>query len=202
MPLQGIPGARSRPTQGQASSPAPSAPSGGEQQDVDPASENVNLFEAAAAAANRGGSGGARSGGGQGGVGLTGGAGGTGGVGLAGLDFLRNNPQFQQLRQLVQESPDMLEPILQQVGLGNPQLAALISQNPDAFLSLLGEGADAPGFQVSVTPEEAAAIDRVRLVILMCRLHADDAVLYSCALLDSAGIWLFKLTSLATRTRS
>lgn len=65
----------------------------------------------------------------------------------------------------------MLEPILQQVGQGNPQLAAIISQNPEAFLSLLSEGADIvddgtegdmPGVQtISVTPEEHDAIDRV-----------------------------------------
>lgn len=65
----------------------------------------------------------------------------------------------------------MLEPILQQVGQGNPQLAALISQNPDAFLQLLSEGADGDddgealppgGIPISVTQEEAEAIDRVR----------------------------------------
>jgi UV excision repair protein RAD23 len=55
----------------------------------------------------------------------------------------------------------MLEPILQQVGTGNPQLAALISQNPDAFLHLLSEE-DEPNLQtISVTPEEAEAINRV-----------------------------------------
>lgn len=64
----------------------------------------------------------------------------------------------------------MLEPILQQVGSGNPQLAALISQNPDAFLQLLsedsddGEGAPLPpgAQQIAVTPEERDAIERVR----------------------------------------
>jgi UV excision repair protein RAD23 len=66
----------------------------------------------------------------------------------------------------------MLEPILQQVGQGNPQLAALISQNPEAFLQLLSEGADGEdgddgiGLQtISVTPEEAEAINRVRFLI-------------------------------------
>lgn len=115
--------------------------------------ENVNLFEAAAAAASQ------RSG-----------ARGSAGAGLGNLDFLRNNPQFQQLRQVVQQQPQMLEPILQQVGSGNPQLAALISQNPDAFLQLLsedsddGEGAPLPpgAQQIAVTPEERDAIERVR----------------------------------------
>lgn len=61
----------------------------------------------------------------------------------------------------------MLEPILQQVGAGNPQLAELIGQNPDQFLQLLGEAGDEdapmpPGAQaISVTEEEREAIERV-----------------------------------------
>lgn len=61
----------------------------------------------------------------------------------------------------------MLEPILQQVGAGNPQLAQLIGQNPDQFLQLLSEDADEdaplpPGAQaISVTEEEREAIERV-----------------------------------------
>lgn len=96
-------------------------------------------------------------------------AGGGGGDALANLEFLRSNPHFQQLRQLVQQQPQMLEPILQQVAAGNPQIAQLISQNSDQFLQLLGEdpgeeeeGALPPGTQaISVTEEERDAIERV-----------------------------------------
>lgn len=61
----------------------------------------------------------------------------------------------------------MLEPILQSVGAGNPQLAHLIGQHPDQFLQLLSEESDGdvplpPGAQeISVTEEERAAIERV-----------------------------------------
>lgn len=55
------------------------------------------------------------------------------------LEYLRQSPQFQQLRQLVQQQPAMLEPILQQVAENNPQLAQMISLNPDQFLQLLAE---------------------------------------------------------------
>lgn len=61
----------------------------------------------------------------------------------------------------------MLEPILQQLGAGNPQLAQLISQNPQQFLALLGEEGDddaplPPGAQaIAVTEEERDAIERV-----------------------------------------
>lgn len=138
--------------------PTGNAPSG--------ADEPMNLFEAAAQAAaqNRGGSGGgARSGG-------TGGGAGAGALNANSLDFLRNNPQFQQLRQVVQQQPQMLEPILQQVGAGNPQLAEMIASNSEQFLQLLAEDADdetplPPGAQaISVTEEEREAIER------LCRL--------------------------------
>ncbi|KAK2592172.1 UV excision repair protein rad23 [Conoideocrella luteorostrata] len=92
---------------------------------------------------------------------------------MGNLDFLRHNPQFQQLRQVVQQQPQMLEPILQQLGAGNPQLAQLIASNPDQFLQLLGENGDddvplPPGAQaISVTEEERDAIER------LCRLGFD-----------------------------
>lgn len=141
----------------------------------------INLFEAAAQAGRTGGAaGGARGGraGGAGGANLAGlgagigaAAGAEGGAGgLGNLDFLRNNPQFQQLRQIVQTQPRMLEPILQQVGAGNPQLAQLIGENPDQFLQLLSEdtGDDTPlppgAQEISVTEEERDAIER------LCRL--------------------------------
>jgi UV excision repair protein RAD23 len=86
---------------------------------------------------------------------------------------LRNNAQFQQLRQVVQQQPQMLEPILQQLGAGNPQLAQLIANNPEQFLSLLGEDVDddvplPPGAQaIAVTEEERDAIERVSYTLAL-----------------------------------
>ncbi|KZF22571.1 UV excision repair protein Rad23 [Xylona heveae TC161] len=142
--------------------------------------EPINLFEAAAQA-GRGGSGAAAAGGARSGAGAGTGAGAGAGAGagdaaaaaaggMGNLDFLRNNPQFQQLRQVVQNQPQMLEPILQQVGAGNPQLAALIGQNPEQFLQLLSEDIDddaplPPGAQaITVTEEEREAIERLCLL--------------------------------------
>ncbi|KAK4550595.1 hypothetical protein LTR36_000174 [Oleoguttula mirabilis] len=135
--------------------------------------EPVNLFEAAAQAGQGGGRGGAARGAGGASdlaAGLAGGQGGGQGGNNANLDFLRNNPQFQQLRQVVQQQPAMLEPILQQVAAGSPQLAQMITQNPDQFMQLLAEDGDddvalPPGAQqISVTEEEREAIER------LCRL--------------------------------
>lgn len=130
--------------------------------------EPVNLFEAAAQAGqNRGGGVGTTRGGGDIAAALGGGQGGQGGN-TASLEFLRNNPQFQQLRQVVQQQPAMLEPILQQVAAGNPQLAQMITQNPEQFMHLLAEtdGDEdvglPPGAQsIPVTEEERDAIERV-----------------------------------------
>lgn len=125
--------------------------------------EPVNLFEAAAAAGRGGpGVGAPRQAAGA----PTGGAANT----QAQLDFLRSNPQFQQLRTVVQQQPQMLEPILQQVAAGNPQLAQMIGQNTDEFMRLLAEDNEGeegevqlpPGLQqVAVTEEERDAIERV-----------------------------------------
>lgn len=76
----------------------------------------------------------------------------------------------------------MLEPILQQVGAGNPLLAQRISESPDEFLQLLSEdgGEDTPvppgAQEISVTEEERDAIERVSLppiVLLVLRAFAD-----------------------------
>jgi len=135
---------------------APTAEAGGD--------EPVNLFEAAA---RSGGAGGAGAGAGARGAGAA--AAGTGGGNASNLDFLRNNPQFQQLRQVVHQQPQMLEPILQQVAAGNPQLARIIQDNPDQFMQLLADDNGdedvqlPPGAQqIAVTEEEREAIERVR----------------------------------------
>ncbi|KAL2825578.1 XPC-binding domain-containing protein [Aspergillus cavernicola] len=136
---------------------APAAPATGATPATSGEDEPFNLFEAAAQAGNPEARASAR-----------GAAAGGGGEALSNLEFLRNNPHFQQLRQLVQQQPQMLEPILQQVGAGNPQIAQLIGQNEEQFLQLLSEeddGAAPPGTtQIHVTEEERDAIER------LCRL--------------------------------
>lgn len=158
-----------RPASQQQQQAAPTGGNTGATEAAAPAGdEPVNLFEAAAQRGTGGGAGagagaGARAGGGTGAAAAA--AGGQGGG--ANLDFLRNNPQFQQLRQVVQQQPQMLEPILQQVAAGNPQLAQIITQNPEQFMQLLAEDGDddvqlPPGtHQVPVTEEEREAIERV-----------------------------------------
>lgn len=98
-----------------------------------------------------------------------------GGAGLGALDFLRNNPQFQALRTMVQANPQILQPMLQELGKQNPALLRLINENQAEFLRLINEagaegaeGGDALGQlaggypqSVNVTPEEREAIERL-----------------------------------------
>jgi len=97
----------------------------------------------------------------------------------ADLAFLRNLPQFQLMRNQVQAHPETLPQLLQEIGRTNPQLLQLISTNQEDFIRLLnepegegGEGAGdgtggdvsrspSGGFQIQVTTEEKAAIDRI-----------------------------------------
>lgn len=49
------------------------------------------------------------------------------------LEMLRNSPQFQQLRQLVQQQPQLLQPLLQQIGQTNPELLQVCSILSSSF---------------------------------------------------------------------
>lgn len=62
------------------------------------------------------------------------------------LEFLRSQPQFQQMRQVIQQNPQLLNAVMQQIGQTNPQLLQLITQNQEAFVRMLNEPSSAgPG---------------------------------------------------------
>lgn len=146
----------------------------------------------------------------QGGGGLGAGAGPGGGVGGPDLSALRDNNQIAQLRELVSQNPTLIQPLIQQLAAGNPQLAQILSANPEALLNMFeesGEGSEdagegLPGVQVvNVTPEEQAAIERVswetwkkkgRMLMRRCSFKRSD----------SLGRRRFRHILHATRTRS
>ncbi|CAN8293123.1 unnamed protein product [Cochlearia groenlandica] len=94
---------------------------------------------------------------------------------LGTLEFLRGNDQFQQLRTMVNSNPQILQPMLQELGKQNPQLLRLIQENQAEFLQLLNEpyeGSDGDmdifdqteqemPHAVNVTPAEQEAIQRL-----------------------------------------
>lgn len=126
----------------------------------------VNLFEAADRTRQGGGAG---AGEGE--------EGGEGGENI--FEFLRHNPQFNALRFMVQQNPNLLQPILGQLGQANPELLQLITQHQAEFTQLLNEPvneADLPqgmpgmpgaggggggAVQIALTVEEKDAIDRL-----------------------------------------
>ncbi|XP_012689171.2 UV excision repair protein RAD23 homolog B [Clupea harengus] len=55
------------------------------------------------------------------------------------LEFLRNQPQFQQMRQIIQQNPSLLPALLQQIGRENPQLLQQISSHQEQFIQMLNE---------------------------------------------------------------
>lgn len=143
------------PTTPAASAPASTAPAA-QAAPVAPAGQPQNLFQLAQQQQQQqpGGRGTATAG---------------AGAGEIDLEALRNHPQFQQLRQLVQTNPNLLAPLVQQIMEQNPQLGQLFESNPEALMQLLnggdeaeGDGAVPPGAQViHITPEEQAAIGRL-----------------------------------------
>ncbi|GFQ05126.1 probable ubiquitin receptor rad23 [Phtheirospermum japonicum] len=90
------------------------------------------------------------------------------------LDFLRNSQQFQALRAVVQANPQILQPMLQELGKQNPQLVRMIQEHQADFLRLINEPV-AEGEEdilgqfpeeempqaVTVTPDEQEAIERL-----------------------------------------
>lgn len=87
------------------------------------------------------------------------------------------------MRSVVQQNPELLDAVLQQIRQTNPALLQLISQNQEAFVRMLNEpaagsqGGGTPASNTSsslpagtptavpVTPQDKEAIERV------CRLH-------------------------------
>ncbi|PSR88269.1 Ubiquitin receptor RAD23c like [Actinidia chinensis var. chinensis] len=94
-------------------------------------------------------------------------------AGAGTLDFLRNSQQFQALRTMVQANPQILQPMLQELGKQNPHLMRLIQEHQADFLRLINEPVEggegnileqltaAMPQAVTVTNEEREAIERL-----------------------------------------
>lgn len=61
------------------------------------------------------------------------------------LEFLRNQPQYNQMCQLLRSNPNLLQTIMSQLRSSNPELLNLISQNQDDFLRMVNESTPSTG---------------------------------------------------------
>ncbi|KAM8828370.1 UV excision repair protein RAD23 homolog B isoform 2-T2 [Spinachia spinachia] len=103
------------------------------------------------------------------------------------LSFLRNQPQFHVMRQLIQQNAALLPALLQEIGRENPELLQEISSHQEQFIQMLNEpnpeavpagggggvggvegvvAGDPPGGShmsyIQVTPQEKEAIERLK----------------------------------------
>jgi len=154
--------------------PAPAAPLGAapvppaQPAAANPQNAPQNLFQLAQQQQQQQGAGGAP---GLGGLGGMGGMGGGAGLNAAGS-------QMAQLRELVQQNPAVIQPLIQQLEESNPGIAAQLAANPGALMDILervnargglegdemegdGDYEDALANTVEVTQEEQAAIQRL-----------------------------------------
>lgn len=116
------------------------------------------------------------------------------------LEFLRNQPVFNQMRQIIQSNPQVLNSLMQQIGQSNPQLLQLITQNQESFLRMLnepdpsspavttegnppssGQQGSIPGLEeligyAQITPQDKEAIERVSTVSCYVSLKGKQSI--------------------------
>lgn len=116
------------------------------------------------------------------------------------LEFLRSQPVFNQMRQIIQQNPQVLNSLMQQIGQSNPQLLQLITQNQGSFVRMLNEPdpsgqpvtaegnppasgrtqqGSIPGLEeligfAQITPQDKEAIERVSIIWIEVRSNCSS----------------------------
>ena len=64
---------------------------------------------------------------------------------------------MQLLRAALQSNPELIQPLLEQLAASNPQIASLISQDPEAFVRMFLSGAPGSGNDLGFEFEDEGA---------------------------------------------
>ncbi|KAK8514189.1 hypothetical protein V6N13_063094 [Hibiscus sabdariffa] len=137
---------------------------------------------------------------------LSGAGAGAGAGGLESFDFLRNNQRFQALRSMIQSNPQILRPMLRELGMQNLPLLRQIQEHREEFLEIINESPEGSEgdildqaeedmhLAIDVTPTEQEAIQRLeamgfeRALVIEAFLACDrDEELAANYLLENAG---------------
>lgn len=100
--------------------------------------------------------------------------GGGGGSGTNPLNFLREDPRFNQMRRVIRQRPELLSSVLARIEETNPALLAVIREHQDEFVAMINEeaGVEAPEggggaetrddvVEIVLTENERQAVERL-----------------------------------------
>ncbi|GFE54085.1 DNA repair protein [Babesia ovis] len=85
------------------------------------------------------------------------------------LSMIQSHPAFQQLRQVIQSDPQMLQQILENIGQTNPELLQNIIEHQDEFMDMLNGGSEMDAYAgaedgpnvVQLTEAEIQSVERL-----------------------------------------
>uniref|UniRef100_A0A182T8P0 UV excision repair protein RAD23 n=1 Tax=Anopheles maculatus TaxID=74869 RepID=A0A182T8P0_9DIPT len=90
------------------------------------------------------------------------------------LDFLRNNPVFEDMKRILRDDPTMLPYLMRRMQQSNPDLLSIVAEHQEEFLAMINEGtAQGPTMSRelediasaminSLTPSDMDAIERLK----------------------------------------
>lgn len=101
--------------------------------------------------------------------------GGGGGADASPLDFLRNNPVFENMKRILRDDPTMLPYLMRRMQQSNPDLLTIVAEHQEEFLAMINEGTNvqaptmsrelediASAMINSLTPSDLHAIERLK----------------------------------------
>lgn len=101
----------------------------------------------------------------------------------SGLSELGDDAQMNLLRNMLETSPEMLQQFIEQMSESNPQIAALIQQDPEGFMrTFMGRAGDEAGFEVDDGEGEGAHGDEPGTVRISLTEQDENAINRLCEL--------------------